>query len=170
VNILSQSDDLNVNQQIITIRRAIPDDVTGIGTLVNLHALKGDVLPRSIQSIYDTIDDWFVAEAGGEVLGCVSLLFYTPELYEVRSLAIQERYQGLGIGRRLMKALIEEAGRRSIPTLFALTRVVGFFERFGFTVTTKYRFPQKVWRDCQQCPLLLNCDETAVVLRLKQRS
>jgi amino-acid N-acetyltransferase len=87
-------------------------------------------------------------------------------LVEVRSLAVDEGAQGLGIGRWLMDALIEEAERREIPTLFALTRAVGFFERCGFTVVEKDMFPEKVWADCQFCPVRHHCDETAVVLDL----
>jgi len=150
----------------VTIRRAAPGDVQGIVVLVNHHARLGQLLPRSLRSINSTIDDWLVAVVGGEILGCVSLLRYTSGLVEVRSLAVGENRQGLGIGSKLMQELIIVARKRNIPKLFALTRVVGFFERFGFKVTDKAFFPEKVWHDCQQCPLRDNCDETAVVLDL----
>ncbi len=55
---------------------------------------------------------------------------------------------------------------RQIPTLFALTRQVPLFSRFGFLLTAKKLFPEKVWIDCQQCPLVNNCDESAMVLHL----
>ena len=138
----------------------------GIATLVNAHAFLGSVLPRSIQSIYNTIDDWVVAEAAGEILGCVSLVTYYSGLVEVRSLAVQDSCQGLGIASRLLEALIAEAERRRIPTLFALTRKIAFFGRFGFQISERARFPEKVWHDCQACPLLDNCDETAMVRHL----
>ena len=104
-----------------------------------------------------------MAETEGEILGCVSFLPYSSGLVEVRSLAVRNRYQGLGIGTRLMKALLNEASRRQIPTLFALTRKVPFFSRFGFRVTERDRFPEKVWHDCRLCPLMDHCDETAMV-------
>jgi N-acetylglutamate synthase-like GNAT family acetyltransferase len=53
--------------------------------------------------------------------------------------------------------------------LFALTRVVDFFQRFGFVETDRAMFPEKVWRDCRLCPLINRCDETAVVLSLEAR-
>ena len=65
-----------------------------------------------------------------------------------------------------MAALLIEAERRRVPTLFALTRKVAFFERFVFRVTERDMFPEKVWHDCSQCPLINNCDETAMVLAL----
>ncbi|HZD10510.1 MAG TPA: GNAT family N-acetyltransferase [Candidatus Binatia bacterium] len=153
---------------LITIRRASPKDVEGIIALVNHHARRGQLLPRSRQSIAANIDDWIVAAADGQILGCVSLLRYTSGLVEVRSLAVGDGLQGFGIGSRLMQELLRVARDRNIPTLFALTRVVGFFERFGFVVTDRHFFPEKVWQDCQQCPLRDNCDETAVVLDLEE--
>ena len=153
--------------QTINIRLATLDDVTEIVRLVNSHASRGIVLPRTTQSVYDTIDDWLVATAEDEIFGCVSLLRYSSGLVEVRSLVIQDHLQGFGLGTRLLDALINEAKRRHIPRLFALTRVVAFFKRFGFIEADRQLFPEKVWFDCQQCPLLDNCDETAVVLLLE---
>lgn len=160
--------------QTIEVRPAVVGDVAGIAALVNDQARRGNLLPRSPQSIAASLDDWLVAAASIEgdpspeddILGCVSLLSYPSGLVEVRSLAVHDNAQGLGIGRRLMEALIGEARRRQIATLFALTRVVGFFERFGFAVTDRHRFPEKVWHDCWQCPLRERCDETAVILKL----
>lgn len=154
--------------QTITIRRAAPADVSQIVKLVNSHALLGTVLPRSFRSVEETVDDWIVAEADSEILGCVSLLGYTSGLVEVRSLVVGDQYQGLGIGSRLMQALLEEARRRQIPTLFALTRQVPFFSRFGFLLTAKDLFPEKVWIDCRQCPFVNNCDESAMILHLNE--
>lgn len=152
--------------ELIAIRRASTDDLAEIVSLVNHLARRGQLLPRSEQAVYRTIDDWLVAESGSEVLGCVSLLRYTSGLVEVRSLAVRDQYQGLGIGSRLMEGLLDEARARGIQKLFALTRVVPFFLRFGFSITDRAYFPEKVWHDCRQCPFIDNCDETAVVLEL----
>ena len=151
-----------ITPQTINVRRAIVDDVPAIVSLVNSHALNGTILPRSTNAVYATIDDWFVAVAGSELLGCVSLLGYASGLVEVRSLVVGTRYRNLGIGSRLMQALLAEARQRRITTLFALTRKVSFFERFDFLISERNLFPEKVWQDCQQCPLLEACDETAM--------
>ncbi len=152
--------------QTITIRPATDADVPDIAALVMASAIQGKVLPRSAAAIEATISDWIVAAADDEVLGCVSLLRYTSGLVEVRSLAVEGRYQGLRIGTRLMEALLIEAHNRKVPTLFALTRKVSFFERFDFQVAERARFPEKVWHDCVPCPLFHNCDETAMVLEM----
>jgi N-acetylglutamate synthase-like GNAT family acetyltransferase len=150
-------------RQTIAIRPAMADDVPQICAMVNALALQGTVLPRTYQSVCDSIDDWLVAGLDGEILGCISLLSYSSGLVEVRSLVVLAEYQGLGIGSRLMEQLMAEVECRKITTLFALTRKVTFFERFGFQISERDLFPEKVWNDCQQCPLLERCDETAMI-------
>jgi argininosuccinate synthase len=149
------------------IREARPGDVEGIMRLVNEHVRRGDLLPRTESSIRASLADWLVGEdAGGEIVACVSLLHYTSALAEVRSLAVADKVKGQGYGRTIVQALIAQARLRDIPTLFALTRATPFFQKIGFQITGKERFPEKVWRDCQLCPLRDACDETAVVLQL----
>ncbi|HEX6386093.1 MAG TPA: GNAT family N-acetyltransferase [Anaerolineae bacterium] len=153
------------------VRAATPADIASILRLVNEHARRGELLPRTAVSIRDTLPDWLVGEdEEGCIVACVSLLFYTPTLAEVRSLAVDDRCKGQGWGSTIMAALIVEAQRRGVPTLFALTRAVRFFERAGFTVTDKEMFPEKVWRDCHICPIRHRCDETAVVLHLRREA
>lgn len=149
------------------IRAAKPTDVPGILSLIEQHVQQGDLLPRSPQSVRETLDNWLIGKDDEDALvACVSLHRYTPALAEVRSLAVSDKVKGQGYGRTIVKALIAEATRRNIPTLFALTRVVPFFQKLGFQTTNKERFPEKVWRDCQACPVYHNCDETAVFMHL----
>lgn len=152
------------------IRSATLTDLRAIVRLVNDHARRGDVLPRSALSIRDTLDDWLVGEdEAGRIVACVSMLHYSPALAEVRSLAVHDDVKGEGWGRTIVKALIAQARHRRVPKLFALTRAVPFFEKAGFSITTKERFPEKVWRDCFVCPVKDHCDETAVVLQMSEK-
>jgi amino-acid N-acetyltransferase len=148
------------------VRRAQTSDVAGIAALVNEHARRGDLLPRSLASIYQQLDNWFVADRAEDIVGCVSLLHYTSGLVEVRSLAVDDSLKGNGLGSKLVSALIREARDRHVPKLFALTRAVPFFARMGFEVVGMAEFPEKVWHDCRLCPVRFNCDETAMVLKL----
>ncbi len=148
------------------IRSAISTDIPQILTLINEHVRRGDLLPRTAQSIRDTLSDWLVGEVDGVIVACVSLLYYTPVLAEVRSLAVSDGAKGQGWGKAIVAAIIAKAEREEVPTLFALTRAVYFFEKAGFVITDRDRFPEKVWRDCHVCPLLERCDETAVILKI----
>ncbi len=144
------------------IRKATQSDAEQIHELVNIGEREGQLLPRTLASIRSSTDDWLVAEQAGEVVGCGSLIEMGPTLSEIRSLAVSPEYRGSGAGAKIVEALILEARARSIPTVFALTRAVPFFEKLGFVVTVKEDFPEKVWRDCSICPVRDACDEVAV--------
>ncbi len=146
------------------LRAARIADVPAISELVGYYARQRDLLPRPIAEIYQSVREWVVAEIDGEVVACGSLLIMWDNLAEVRSLAVRPGYQGQGLGQAVVRALIDEARRLRIPTVFCLTRSVGFFASLGFTVTERDRFPRKVWKDCVHCPLFSNCDEVAMIL------
>lgn len=141
-------------------------DVEGIARLVDVHARNGKILPRSLEAIRESIDDWIVINGSESIVACGSLYSYTPHLAEVRSLVVDESTERVGLGSAIVEALIDEALRRGVHTLFALTRVAPFFERLGFTRSDKNWFPEKIWKDCALCPVQDQCDENAVVLHL----
>ena len=148
------------------VRKAVPEDVPGIIDLVTGYSERGELLPRPSEEIASGLDDWVVAVRGDTVKACGSLVQYTPELSEVRALAVSENAKRNGLGLAIAHALIDEARRRSVYTLFALTRATGFFQKLGFEVSLTERFPEKVWRDCRLCPIQDRCDEVAVVMNL----
>jgi amino-acid N-acetyltransferase len=148
------------------VRPAAEADIQAIADIVNQHARRGQLLPRSPENIRASLNTWLVAEVESAVVGIGSLLTMSPALVEVRSLAVLPAYRSYGIGALLVCGLVARARARGIPTVFALTRAVPFFERLGFVVTNKERFPEKVWTDCAVCPLQDACDEMAVVFEL----
>lgn len=162
-----QTDNPTPQIDTMEIRTPSHEEVPQILALLNEHVRRGDVLPRTAVSIHETLTDWLVGVQDGQIIACVSLLHYTPVLAEVRSLAVADVVKGQGWGKAIVAQLIDLAQLRQVPTLFALTRVVGFFQKLQFTITEKENFPEKVWRDCDICPLKHNCDETAVVRQLR---
>lgn len=148
------------------IRKASFCDLSYIANLVEVHAHRGQILPRSKQEIRDSINNWIVVSQEQAILACGSLVFYSPQLAEVRSLVVDELAQGRGLGMGVVQALIAEAKHNRVDAIFALTRVVPFFQRAGFTLSDKTWFPEKVRRDCALCLSRENCDENAVVLHL----
>ena len=148
------------------IRSATERDVQAIADVVTANARHGQLLPRSAENIRASLPNWLLAEVDGRVVGIGSLLDMSPTLVEVRSLAVLPAYRSYGIGGLLVGGLVDRARARGIPTVFALTRAVPFFERMSFAITDRERFPEKVWTDCVICPLRERCDEIAVVLEL----
>ncbi len=157
-------------QRVVQVRPARDDDVAAIVTIVAENVRLGHLLPRSAADVRHSLGNWLVADRDGSIIGIGSLLVMTPVLVEVRSLAVAPAAVGQGIGAALVRGLIAEARRRGFPTIFALTRAVGFFTRLGFSITEHERFPEKVWRDCVLCPLRERCDETAVVMALHDQA
>ncbi len=147
-----------------TVRKARVGDAPAIADLVQPYAERNLMLPRPAASVYANLRDFFVAETTeGALVGCCALTLVSEELAEVRTLAVAEAGQGLGLGRRLVEATLEEARVLGIPRVFALTRVPGFFEKLGFARTEMRTLPQKVWNDCIHCPLFPDCDEIALI-------
>ena len=124
------------------------------------------MLPRKINEIRARIDDWQVAVDGDKVIGCVSLVYFNPQVCELRSLAVSPDYQGNGLGGQLIDAAVDMARQKEMQRVLTLTRAVRLFERQGFHLDRVLNFPEKVWQDCSACPLRNQCDEVALVYEL----
>lgn len=145
------------------IRKATLDDVSSIQKLVNGHAQKGEMLPRSIGDICDNIRDFFVNEEDGAVVGCCALHVTWVDLAEIRSLAVADNVQGKGIGTALLDACMKDARKLGIMKVFALTYKPEFFEKQYFHRVDKSELPHKVWVACINCIKFPDCDEVAVL-------
>ncbi|MCX7759649.1 MAG: N-acetyltransferase [Hydrogenothermaceae bacterium] len=150
----------------MAIRKAVVKDAPQIFKILQYFALKEVLLPRSLNSIYENIRDFFVYEDEGKIVGVGSLHIYWEDLAEIKSLAVEENYQYKKIGSQIVKACLEEAKELGIKQVFALTYVPEFFEKLGFKITDKSLFPQKVWTECIHCVKFNDCKEIPVSIRL----
>ncbi|NCC30945.1 MAG: N-acetyltransferase [Chloroflexia bacterium] len=155
---------LNVSSEAtVIIRRARVSDIPRLYEMINYYALRGDMLPKTLDQLYNRVRSFNVAEADGEVVGCAALNITWADLAEVVSLTVHPDFQGRGLGRYLVEPLFDEARELGIPTIFALTLQVGFFSRLGFREVPKLRLPHKIWQDCNTCFKQDRCDEVAMV-------
>jgi amino-acid N-acetyltransferase len=150
----------------IHYRKAYEEDLDALAEIIRGYAEQGIMLPRSKEMLARMLDTFVVADDDGRLIGCGSLCRLGKDLVEIRSLGITDGYKGRGIGRKLVEALINEAGAMGIPKVMALTYEVAFFEKVGFTVVPKEIFPEKVWTDCVSCKKQHCCDEIAVLKQL----
>ncbi len=148
------------------IRKAKMPDVPELQKLINTFAERSEMLPRALNSIYESIRDFQVMEINGKIVGCCALHVTWGDLAEIRSLAVSEDVQGNGYGRNLVQACLEDAKDMGIPKIFALTYVPEFFEKLGFVRVDKSTLPHKIWSDCINCPKFPDCGEEAVLLEL----
>lgn len=156
-----------VRQQAI-VRKADIGDAEQIHELVNEFAGRGDMLPRTMSEVYETLRDFFVVREGPGLLACVALHIVWEGLAEVRSLAVREDQQAQGLGAMLVQACLEEARELGLRTVFALTDRPGFFEKLGFRQADVMTLPRKVWNECYRCPKFPSCNEIAMVLDVGQ--
>jgi amino-acid N-acetyltransferase len=155
-----------VGRTEVELRKAKMSDVEAIHSLVNNYANQGLMLPRSRNALYEGVREFTVVVVEDRIVGCGSLHILWSDLAEVRSLAIAPQYTRQGLGRRLVEALVNEARELGIPRILALTYTPAFFAACGFRLATREELPQKVWKECINCPKFPDCDETAMVLEL----
>lgn len=149
------------------IRKATIHDVPDMQRLINEYADRGDLLPRSLNQLYEDLRDFIiVVEEDGRVLGTCALHINWGDLAEVKALVVDESLQGKGMGRELVEKCVEEAKSLGITRLFALTYKPGFFSRLGFQEVDKSQLPQKVWSECIHCVKFPNCGEVAMIREL----
>jgi len=145
------------------IRKATVGDVKKIQGLINFYAEKDQMLPRSLNELYENIRDFFVFEKDGGMLGCVALHVTWEDLAEIKSFAVLESKQKQKIGTGLIEAAFEDAKKLKVKRIFALTYVPAFFKKFGFKKVEHKKLPHKIWSECIRCVKFPNCQEIALV-------
>jgi len=148
------------------LKKATVRDVKPIHALINRFAKKEDMLPRSLNEIYENVRDYYVCEDDGEVVAVSALHILWDDLAEIRSVAVSKKYRGKNVGKRLIRLCLKEAKQLGIKKVFALTYYPGYFKTMGFEETDKNELPQKIWGDCLRCHKFPDCDESAVITHL----
>ncbi|WP_169953627.1 amino-acid N-acetyltransferase [Microbispora sp. H11081] len=117
----------------VTVRRARTPDVRAIRRLVDAYSGAGPrLLEKSTVTLYEDVQEFWVAETGGRVVGCGALHVLWEDLAEIRTVAVDPAERGGGIGHRIVAALIETARDLGVRRVFCLTFAVEFFGRHGF--------------------------------------
>ena len=143
-------------------------DVADIHKMINSFADSGQMLHRPLVELYENIRDFYVIRENDTVIACAALHVSWADLAEIKSLAVDSRHHRTGLGYRLVQTCVSEARELGIDMVFSLTYFPEFFKKCGFTKEDKASLPHKVWGECYHCPKFPNCDETAVVLRIKK--
>ena len=151
----------------LLVRSASESDVGPICDLLNEYARRQLLLKRTPEDVREKLKNFRVGEIDGEFACCLALRDFGDDLYEVRSLAVREKFNNRGIGSQLVSGAVEHLRGLGRPVrVFALTYRANFFCRLGFHVVGKEMFPQKIWSDCAVCSKKDCCDETAVLMEL----
>lgn len=154
------------------VRPARVADVHGMSALINQYASANVMLARGPQYLYEHIQDYLVvtapnAEDGSEtVIACGAVHVHWGDLAEIRSVAVHDNCQHGGIGRLLVRALMERCRFLGITRVFVFTLADDFFKSLGFEIIDRDMLPPVVWVECSKCPKFYRCDESCLLAHI----
>ncbi len=157
----------------INIRNAGFEDVVAIYSLIKSQP--DELLPRSISDIVQNIDRFVVCESGERVVGTASweilpeLGRVTDPAVELKSVVVDRRMRGRGVGDAMVRSLIERVKTFHPAKLIVLTFTPDFFRKFGFRETDKKKLMHKLYMGCVNCTKYdspFTCPEVAMTLSM----
>jgi amino-acid N-acetyltransferase len=114
------------------VRRARTSDVPAIKQLVDTYAGK-ILLEKNLVTLYEAVQEFWVAELAGKVVGCGALHVLWSDLGEIRTVAVDPATTGRGFGHAIVNRLLDVARELQLQRLFVLTFETEFFGKHGFT-------------------------------------
>ena len=136
------------------IRSAKTADIKSIRKIIDLYTLERRLLTKETVTLYEDVQEFFVAEENGEVVGCGALHVLWEDLGEVRTVAVLENQRGKKLGHQILEAIIARAKELGLKRLFCLTFETKFFASHGFKEITGTPVEPEVYQE-----LLLSYDE-----------
>ncbi|HLB23129.1 MAG TPA: GNAT family N-acetyltransferase [Dehalococcoidia bacterium] len=113
----------------VSIRRAVPADIPRMAELI-----AGATLPPLF--IAEFLDGFAVGERNGDVVGCGGIEMYGTSAV-IRSIVVDERMRGTGLGRRLSELLMADARAAGATDLYLFTADAhDFWQHLGFADIT----------------------------------
>lgn len=153
-----------------TVRQATLADVDSLMDMIEYWAKQGQNLPRKRNDIIRGIQTFAVCVKNDKVVGCACLYVYDSGLAEIRSLGVSPVIQRQGQGREIVNYLLKRASKMFIQRVFVLTRSPEFFSKVGFQKTVIEALPEKILKDCENCPKREKCDEVAYIYNVKDHN
>jgi amino-acid N-acetyltransferase len=115
----------------LVVRRARTSDVPAIKALVDVYAGR-ILLEKNLVTLYESVQEFWVGELSGELVGCGALHVLWSDLGEVRTVAVHPKVRGHGVGHAIVAKLLEVATELRLQRIFVLTFETDFFGRHGF--------------------------------------
>ena len=116
----------------ILIRPAKTSDIKKIREIVSHYISERRLLTKETVTLYESVQEFSVAEVNGEVVGCGALHVLWEDLAEVRTVAVKKDFHGKGIGHQLLENIINRAKEVGVKRIFCLTFETKFFGAHGF--------------------------------------
>jgi amino-acid N-acetyltransferase len=113
------------------VRRARTSDVRAMKSIIDRYVGRV-LLAKQLVTLYEDIQEFWVASLDGELVGCGALHVLWEDLAELRTIAVHPSVRGQGVGHALVDALVTVAKELGLARLFVLTFETGFFAQHGF--------------------------------------
>ena len=142
-------------------------DARHIHALIAANLDEGHLLPRTLDEL--TVHAVAIRRRdceAGRSSAARELAPLSPQVAEVRSLAVDESARQPGVGTMLVEELRVRARREGYDKLCAFTHAPGYFIQMGFSIVPHLWMPEKVFTDCVKCPQFRKCGQYAMVLPL----
>ena len=149
-----------------TLRTADTLDAPRLHALISANLVEGHLLPRTLEEITVHASRFVVAVRSRKIVGCAELAPLSPQVAEVRSLAVDAGARHHGVGTMLVDDLRLRARREGFDKLCAFTHAPGYFMPMGFSIVPHLWIPEKIFTDCVKCPMFRRCGQYAMVLPL----
>jgi amino-acid N-acetyltransferase len=147
----------------LTITRASEKQASALHALITANLEEGHLLPRSLQEISTHAERFTIAMRGRKLVGCAELAPLSTQVAEVRSLAVDAKERGNGVGTLLVDDLRQRAHNEGFDKLSAFTHAPGYFSQMGFSIVPHVWVREKVFTDCVKCEHDRRCGQYAMV-------
>jgi amino-acid N-acetyltransferase len=116
----------------VVIRAAKTTDVKKIRAIVDTYAVERKLLSKETVTLFESVQEFVVAEVDGEVVGCGALHVLWEDIAEVRTVAVVEQMHGKGVGHLILENVLARAKEVGVKKVFCLTFETKFFGSHGF--------------------------------------
>ena len=148
----------------ITLRTADASEAKTLHALIRANLAEGHLLPRTLRELTVRAGRFVVAIKGRRIVGCAELAPLSPQVAEVRSLAVDGKSRGSRVGVAIVDELRRRARREGFEKLCAFTHAPGYFIHMGFSIVPHLWLSEKVFTDCVKCPQFRQCGQYAMVV------
>jgi amino-acid N-acetyltransferase len=150
----------------VRLRAADASDAARLHALITANIDEGHLLPRTLDDLVAHAERFVIAVRGRTIIGCAELAPLSPQVAEVRSLAVDGSARTGGVGSMLVDELRRQARRAGFEKLCAFTASPGYFIRMGFSIVPHLWVPEKIFTNCTACPLFRRCGKYAMIVSL----
>jgi len=126
------------------IRGMTANDISDVLRIMKPLVEKGILVSRTEAQLEEALAEFIVFEVDDSVHACAALHEYPEGAGEIAGIAVDEQYNHLGVGPKIVDFLCERAQKNGYSSVFALTtQTADWFEKLGFQEADVSALPEK---------------------------